>query len=130
MEAGRVEAAYEVVAVEAAEGADDVGLVFGVVPEEVFALGLFLLGAGGGIDFLAGVGVDAGVVDFGGESHGCRGEVLHLLKVKIEGFGLGRQFGHIHFVTSGMRGYEVGDELLAQAAAAVHIVKNPLKVIV
>lgn len=102
MEAGGVEAANEVVAVEAAEGADDVGLVFGIVPEEILSLGLFLLGAGGGVDFLAGVGVDAGVVDFGGESHGCRGEVLHLLQAQVKRLGLGGKFGHIRFVTSGM----------------------------
>ena len=130
VEAGGVEAANEVLAVQPAERADDVGLVFGVVPEEVFALGQFLLGADGCVDFLAGVRVDACVVDLGGEGHGRWGEVLHLLEAQVKGLGLGCKLGHIHFVTAWMRGYEVGYQLLAQAAPTVHIVENPLKVIV
>ena len=35
----------------------------------------------------AGVGVDAGVVDFGGHGHGRGGEILHLLQMEVEALG-------------------------------------------
>lgn len=98
----RIEAGDEVAAVEPLEAAHYFAASRGVVPEEILPLGLFLLGRGGSEHFLAGVGMDAGIVNLGGKGHGCGGEILHLLQMEIELLGFRRQLGHIHLATSGM----------------------------
>ena len=86
------------------------GMVAGGV--EVAALVLLLAGGAGGENLLAGVGVDAGVVYFGGKGHGRWGEVLDLLETEVEGTGLGGKPGHVGLGASGVGRDEVGDELL------------------
>lgn len=113
------EALEQVGAVEVLERADEVGLTGAVIPEKVFALGLFLLRCGGGEDFLTGIGMIAGVVDLCGECHRRRCEVLDLFEMKIEFFGLGGQFGHIDFAAAGVGGDKIRYELLFQAVARV-----------
>lgn len=98
----RKEAADEVGAVEPLQGADDVATVGGVVPEEVFALAQFVVRVYGCVNFLAGIGMYARVVDFSRDGHGCGREVLYLLEMHAEVFGLGCEFGHVDFAATGM----------------------------
>ena len=60
----------------------------------------------------------------GGDGHGRGGEILHLLQLEIQGLGLDGQFGHVFFATTGVRGDEVGDDLLAQTCLAIDLVEN------
>ena len=92
----------EVGTVEALERFDDVGTIGGIIPEEVFALGEFFFGGGGGENFLAGVGVDSGVENLGREGHWRRGEVLNLFEMEVEVAGLDGEQGHVDFAASGM----------------------------
>lgn len=114
---------------QAVQRFDNVGAVSLVVPEEVFALRQFFLGPDGGEYLFAGIGVDAGVIDLGGEGHGGRGEVLDLLKVHVELLGLGGKFGHVYLAACGMARYEVGNELLAHAVALIYGIEDSLEVV-
>lgn len=52
------------------------------------------------------------------------GEVLHLLKMKVETLGLGGKLGHVGLMTSGMGGDEVRYELLFQVMGGIYTVKK------
>jgi len=54
-----------------------------LMPEEVAALFFFFGLGAGGEDGFEGVGVEAGVVDFGGQGHGGWGKVLDLFEFEI-----------------------------------------------
>ena len=86
-----------------------------LVVEEHEVLGLFLFGTTGDIDGLHGVGVDAGVVHLGAESHGRGGEILYLLKAVAEAFHLNSQVGHVAELASGVGTNKVRDKLVAEA---------------
>ena len=73
-----------------------------LVVEEHEVLRLFLFGAASYVDGLHGVGVDAGIVHLGAESHGRGGEILYLLKAVAEAFHLNSQVGHVAELASGM----------------------------
>lgn len=88
------------------------------------ALGGFGGGGGGAVDALEGVGVVAGVEDFGAEGHGGRGEVLDLLEVHVESAGDVGQAGHVFFAAAGVGGDEVRDELLVEAVFFVDLVED------
>ena len=94
-----------------AEQALDV-LTFGwLVPEEELALSKLFFLCLGREDGLERVGVKAGVPGFCGDCHGGRREVLHLLQLEVEVFGLCCKFCHILCSAAGVRTDEVGDDL-------------------
>ena len=86
-----------------------------LVVEEHEVLRLFLFGAASHIDGLHGVGVDAGIVHLGAESHGRGGEVLYLLKAVAEPLHLDGEVGHVAELAAGVGANEVRDELVAEA---------------
>ena len=85
------------------------------VPEEFFALAEFFFFGFGGVDGFEGVGVDAGVIDFGGQGHGGRSEILDLFEFEVQAAGFGSQVGHVFVGATGMGGNKVGDQLLLAA---------------
>ena len=60
-----------------------------------------------------GVRVKSCVVDLGGEGHGSGGEILDLLKFKMEAASFGGEEGHVFFLAAGVGRDEIGNELLA-----------------
>lgn len=83
----------------------------------------------GGIDGLEGVGVQTRVPGFGGDSHGCGGEVLHLLELEVETSGDDSEFCHVLGCTAWVGGDEVGDELLVEMFLAVDAVEDAFEVV-
>lgn len=125
----RIKTLYQVASVHASERTYDFVLILSVIPEEIFALSLLFLRRMSRENPLAGIRMDAGVVDLGGESHRRRRKVLHLLKVHIQILGLDSQFGHISLVASRMARYKIGYDLLAQPLASVYTVEYFLKLV-
>ena len=114
----------QVVAAHRAQLLYDALLFFGFVPKEEHVL-LFLFGRRDGRENLFEcVGVNATDPGFGAYGHGSRREVLHLLKLKVEIFGLCSKIGHVFGFAAGVRGDEVGDELLAQSGFSVDAVEK------
>lgn len=106
------ELANQVFSPDMLERADNVVLHFGFVPEEKLPLRLFFFPAAGGVDGLEGVGMESGVVDFGGKAHGGWREVLHLLEMEVQFARQHGQFCHVGFPAAGMAADEIGYELL------------------
>ena len=104
------------------------GAVFVFVPEEVVALGQFLLLGVGGIDGFQRVGIVAGVEHLGRDGHGRRREVLNLFQLIAHFTGNLCQLRHVGLGTTGMAGDEVGDDLLAQTFLLVDAVELALEV--
>lgn len=90
----RVEGRGEVGAVKPAQRVENGSLIVALIPEKVFALGKLFFLRVGAIGWFESVGVYAGVIDFGGNRHGCGGEVLHLFKMKVQVFGDDGKFCH------------------------------------
>ena len=65
----------------------------------------------------------AGIPSFSGYGHGGRGKVLHLFQMKIKAFGDNSQFCHVLFLTAGMTGNEIRNQLLSQSFFAVDTVE-------
>ena len=86
-----------------------------LVVEEHEVLSLLLVGMAGDIDGLHGVGVDAGVVHLGAESHGRGGEILYLLEAVAEAFHLNSEVGHIAELAAWVGADEIRDKLIAEA---------------
>ena len=97
-----VKLTYEVGSVHAGERIAYFSLAFALIPEKVFALSQLLFGCACRKDFLACLGVYSGIVHLGSKCHGCGGEVLYLLKMKVEIFGRYSQLGHCFFVATGV----------------------------
>ena len=112
-----------------AKEAEKVLALRGLVPEEELALSKLFLLCFGREDGLERVGVKAGVPGFCGDCHGGRREVLHLLQLEVEVFGLCCQFCHILSCATRVRADEVGDDLLAQVFAAIDVVEDALEVV-
>ena len=108
---------------QAVQRPDDSRPISLVIPEEILALGQFLVTCPCRIDLLARIGMDSGIIDFCGHGHWRRGKVLHLLQMEIHLFCFHCQFRHIGFMAAGMRGDEVGDKLLFQPVRAVGAVE-------
>lgn len=80
---------------------------------------LFFFGFGaGGEDGFEGIGVEAGVIDFGGEGHGSWGEVLDLFEFEVELAGFGGEVGHVGFSAAGVGGDKIWNQLLAASVGA------------
>lgn len=90
----RIEGSGEVGAVKPAQRVENGSLIVALIPEKVFALGELLFLRVGAIGGFESVGVYAGVIDFSGNRHGCGGEVLHLLKMKVQVFGDDGKLSH------------------------------------
>lgn len=73
--------------------------------------------------------MDTCIPCLGGDGHGGGREVLHLLKLEVEALGEHGKFGHVFGCASGMRADEVGDELLMEVMAAVHLIEDALEVV-
>lgn len=91
------------------------GLFLFFVPEEFFALAEFFFFCFGGVDGFEGVGVDAGVIDFGGQGHGGRCEILDLFELEVQAAGFGGEIGHVFVGATRVGRDEVGDQLLLAA---------------
>jgi len=65
--------------------------------------------------------VKAGVVDFGSEGHGGRGEILDLFEFEVKLSGFGGEVGHVGFGAAGVGGYEVWNQLLAATTRNFHL---------
>ncbi len=61
--------------------------------------------------------------------HGCRCEILHLLKVEIQLTRLNCQLGHVDFRAPGVRRNEVGNELLTQVLTLIQSVEYAFKIV-
>jgi hypothetical protein len=129
MRGGRivVETFNEVRTPDATEALFDVTTFLWLVPEEVLALGEFLPLTLGREDGFKGVGVVARVPGFSGDGHGRGGKVLHLFEVEVELLGEYGEFSHVLFLTAGVGGDEVGDDLLSQVLLAVDAVEDALE---
>ncbi len=99
---GREEPVEQVGAVHTQERPCDVGAICTVIPEEIFPLCQLLAGRCGCEYFFARVWVNSGVIYLGRDCHWGWGEILHLLKMQVELFGLGCEFCHVCFVAAGM----------------------------
>ena len=86
-----------------------------LVVEEHEVLSLLLVGMADDIDGLHGVGVDAGVVHLGAESHGRGGEILYLLEAVAEAFHLNGEVGHVAKLAARVGADEVWDKLIPEA---------------
>lgn len=100
---------------------------FRLIPEEKLALGKFLFLCVGREDFIPGVGMDARVVNLGRHCHWGRGEILNLFELEIQVFRDACQLCHVCFAATGMRRYEIGDELLLETIFTVHSVEYILE---
>ena len=70
--------------------------------EKITALFFFFnLGAGSEYRFKR-VGMEAGIVDFGGEGHGGRSEILDLFEFEVKLAGFGCKVGHVGFGATGI----------------------------
>ena len=83
------------------------------MPEKVAALFFFFLFGAGCEDRFEGVGMQASIINFGGEGHGSGGEILDLLEFEVEFAGFGSEVGHVGFATARVGGNEIGNQLLA-----------------
>lgn len=124
---GAEQARNQVAPSYAGERAHDARAIGRVIPEKELPLVELLLLCSGSIDLLAGIGMDAGVIDFCGEGHGRGREVLDLFEMEIQFLGLGGQFGHVLEAASGMARNEIRYNLLAEAGAGIHSVEQVLE---
>ena len=107
----------------------DSAALLGLVPEEVLPLGELLALVLGREDGLQRVGVVARVPGLGGDGHRRRRKVLHLLQMEVELPGDDGELGHVGLLTAGVRGDEVGDDLLPQVLLGVDAVEDALEVV-
>lgn len=84
----------------------------GLVPKEKLSLGKFFVWCFGTVNGFQRIRVVSRVPCFCADSHGSRGEILHLFKLKIQFFGDDGEVCHILCLTTGMTANEIGDELL------------------
>ena len=98
----------------------------GLYQEELSLCQLLTLGACAEHRFQR-IRMESRVPSLGADGHRGRSEVLHLFQVEVQSAGDNGQFGHVLFVTAGVAGYEIGDELLAQACFVVDAVEDALE---
>ena len=92
---------------------DNISPFFGFVPEEELALSQFLALRFGTEYRFQRIRMEARVPCFGGNGHGSRGKVLHLLQMEVQSFGDDGKFRHIFLLASGMAADEIRNKLLA-----------------
>ena len=100
---------------------------FRLIPEEVLALGQFLLLALGTLDGFKGIGIITRIPRLSRDCHGCGGEVLNLFELEVEMLGDDSQLGHISLRTPWMAGDEIGDDLLVEMLLAIDAVEDALE---
>ena len=109
---------------ETAKRRNDSLTISAVVPEKILSLGEFFFRRYSTEYTFAGVRMITGVVYLSSYRHGCWRKILHLFEMHIKIACLGGQFSHIYLSTSGMRGYEIGYQLLPQTTRAVYAFEN------
>ena len=102
---------------------------FRLIPEEVLALGQFLLLALGTLDGFKGIGIVTRIPRLSRDCHGCGGEVLNLFELEVEMLGDDSQLGHIRLRTPWMAGDEIGDDLLVEMLLAIDAVEDALELV-
>ena len=125
----RTELLNQVWASYAAQALLDATTLFGLVPEEILALSQLVSLRLGTLNGLQRIRVVTSIPRLSRYRHWCGREVLHLLQLEVQLFGLDRQLSHICLRASGMAGYEVGDNLLVQMLLTIDAVEDALEVI-
>ena len=100
---------------------------FRLIPEEVLALGQFLLLALGTLDGFKCIRIVARIPRLSGNGHGRWSEVLNLFELEVEMLGDDSQLGHISLRTPWMAGDEIGDDLLVEMLLAIDAVEDALE---
>lgn len=103
--------------------------LLGLVPEEILPLRQFFPLGLCREHRLQRVGVEPCVPGLGGNGHWRWGEVLHLLQMEVQLFGLYGQLCHVFLVAAGVGGYEVGYNLLVEMLLPVYSVEDALKLV-
>ena len=85
------------------EVAPDGVLLLRLIPEKELPLAEFIFFRTRHKNRLHRHGIQARIIHYRRERHGCGREVLHLLEVEIELLGFERQLGHVLHGASGMR---------------------------
>jgi hypothetical protein len=107
----------------------DTPTFFRLIPEEVLALGQFLLLALGTLDRFKGIGVVARIPRLSGDSHGRRRKVLNLFELEVKMLGDHSQLGHIGLRATRVAGDEIGDDLLVEMLLAIDAVEDALELV-
>ena len=107
----------------------DTPTFFRLIPEEVLALGQFLLLTLGTLDGFKGIGVVARIPRLSGYRHGGWGKVLNLFELEVKMLGDDSQLGHIGLRASWVAGNEIGDDLLVEMLLAIDTVKDALELV-
>ena len=119
----------EVRTTNTAQALFDATTLFGLIPEEILALGQLVALTLGTLHWFQRIRVIARIPGLCRDGHGGRCEVLHLLQLEVELFGLDSQLSHIRFRTTGMAGDEVGDNLLIEVLLTIDAVEDALEVV-
>ena len=90
--------------------------------EEMQYHGEFFLFGMCGVDGLEGIRLEACVKRLGCDCHGGWGEVLHLFEMEVEFLSKCCEFCHVHLLTGGVRGNEIGYKLLIEMVFGIHSV--------
>ena len=101
------------------EVAPDGVLLLRLIPEKELPLAEFIFFRTRHKNGLHRHGIQARIIHYRREGHRCGREVLHLLKMKIESFGFERQLSHVLHGASGMRGDEIGYDLLVESRLSI-----------
>ena len=107
----------------------DASTFFRLIPEEVLALGQFLLLALGTLDGFKGIGVVARIPRLGRDRHGGWGKVLNLFELEVKMLCDDSQLGHIGLCATWVAGNEIGDDLLVEMLLAIDAVEDALELV-
>ena len=102
---------------------------FRLIPEEVLALGQFLLLALGTLDGFKGIGIVTRIPRLSRDCHGCGGEVLNLFELEVKMLGDNSQLSHIGLRATWVAGDEIGDDLLVEMLLAIDAVEDALELV-